>query len=218
MPPSYSHVTDLPELVSIFPLQGALLLPGTELPLNVFEPRYLQLVEDVLREDRLIGIIQPAEPNAINSAHGLANVGCIGRIAGFQETDDDRYLIVLKGVSRFRVTEETTFNTPYRTVRADWTPFAHDLKPHTELTDLDGTELANALREYLTRRGLSPDWPAIEESTTRTLINSISAECPFTYAEKQALLEARTLKDRCDALLALLAMGGRTGQDKEYVQ
>ena len=215
---TYDCITNLPAGIPVFPLSGALLLPQGELPLNVFEPRYLRMVDDALRGDRMIGVIQPEFGDDEVGLPALARVGCAGRITGFNETADGRYLIVLTGVCRFNVAAETTRGTPYRTVAPDWSPFADDLldDAHDDLVDGDG--LARALRGYLSRLGHAADWNSIEKSSAQTLINSISAQCPFTYAEKQALLEAQTLKDRCAALIALLDMGGRPGRDKESVQ
>lgn len=216
-----SHA-DLPETLPLFPLPGALLLPGAELPLNIFEPRYLAMVEAALSQPRLIGMIQPLQTFSREETRDLAAVGCAGRISGFQETGDGRYLIVLTGVCRFRIVAETTIDTLYRTARVDFAPYLADLTEHARDTNVDKLELANALRGYLSRNGLTSDMTAICDTPVQTLINSISVDCPFTNSEKQALLEARTLKDRCAALVALLSMSGmagqQTGQQKEYVQ
>ena len=212
---------DLPDQLPLFPLPGALLLPGGELPLNIFEPRYLRMVEAALSEPRLIGVIQPAPSRITPQRPELAAVGCAGRISGFQETGDGRYLIVLSGVCRFRIVDETTTGTSYRTAHIDWSPYHADLTEHTLDNHVDTFELANALRDYLSRNGLTSDMTAISDTPVQTLINSISVDCPFTNSEKQALLEARTLKDRCAALVALLSMSGlgqQAGQQKEYVQ
>ncbi len=213
---------DLPDQLPLFPLPGSLLLPGGELPLNIFEPRYLKMVEDALSQPRLIGVIQPLAARVPAHAPDLAAVGCAGRISGFQETGDGRYLIVLSGVCRFRILEESTTTTPYRTARVDWSPYQADLTEHVRDDNVDTDELENALRDYFARNGLTSDMTAICDTPAQTLINSISADCPFTNSEKQALLEARTLKDRCAALVALLSMSGlagqQAGQQKEYVQ
>ena len=210
--------TDLPDTLPLFPLPGALLLPGAELPLNIFEPRYVQMVEDALTQPRLIGMIQPMQSLNGRSQRELAQVGSAGRISGFQETDDGRYLVVLKGVCRFRILEECETDALYRKARVDFAPYHADLTEHARADDVDTGELTSALREYLSRNGLTSDMAAISDTPPQTLINAISADCPFTNSEKQALLEARTLEDRCAALVALLSMSSIGRQQKEYVQ
>lgn len=213
---------DLPETLPLFPLPGALLLPGSELPLNIFEPRYLQMVEHALAQPRLVGMIQPMTnpmPSRDDDAkRTLAQVGCAGRISGFQETGDGRYLIVLKGVCRFRILEEIETRTLYRKARVDFSPYQADLTEHAHDNHVDTDELTSALRDYLVRNGLTSDMAAISDTPPHLLINGISADCPFTNSEKQALLEARTLKERCAALVALLSMSTMGRQQKEYVQ
>ena len=162
------------------------------------------------------GLIMPASPSDTGSPD-LAEVGCAGRITGFQETEDGRYLIALTGITRFRVREEIRHDGPYRIVRADWDAFADDLNSKSALTDSVRGQLVNALHSYLERSGLKADWGAVEDAPVDQLINSLSAGCPFTNPEKQALLEARTLEDRCAALITLLQME-RPGQGGGYVQ
>jgi Lon protease-like protein len=203
-------------------LGGAILFPRSVLPLNIFEPRYLAMIEDALRADRMIGMIQPkglATSDVHDSADPpeLAEVGCLGRITSFQETDDNRYLIALKGVARFRVAEEIPATTPYRIVRPDWSEYAADLSLEHEATTGDRQELTAALNAYLETNGLNADWSAIKDAPADMLINSLSTGCPFTNSEKQALLEARTLQERMSALIALLMME-RPGQGGGYVQ
>jgi Lon protease-like protein len=169
----------------------------------------------------MIGMIQPAfmyGPNAPldDERPALSQVGCAGRITAFQETDDGRYLIVLTGVARFHVSEELPMASPYRMVKPDWAPFAHDLSPST-LDDAPRARLLEALTTYLRRGEFKADWEAVESAPLDTLINSLSTGCPFTNAEKQALLEASTLEDRCAALITLLQME-RPGQGGGYVQ
>lgn len=221
MPTRYSAITDLPAEIPIFPLGGALLFPGASLPLNIFEPRYLAMVDDALAGTRLIGMIQLAglaQTGAGDDARALAEVGCAGRITHFQETDDGRYLIALSGIARFQVSAELAAERPYRRVRADWTRYAHDLQaPPAPLGDAARSALLAALRAYLDRGGLSAEWSAIEEAPLETLIDSLSAGCPFTNPEKQALLEAATLAQRCTLLITLLDME-RPVQGGGYVQ
>ena len=222
MPRGYRKPADLPVAIPVFPLGGALLFPRSVLPLNIFEPRYLSMVDAALVGHRIIGMIQPAGI-VTPVAHGqtdnpdLSEVGCAGRITGFQETDDGRYLIALTGITRFRVMEEIRQNTPYRIVRADWDAFADDLSLNKALDDSVRQKLVSALHAYLERSGMKADWGAVEEAPVDTLVNSLSAGCPFSNPEKQALLEARTLEERCSALITLLMME-RPGQGGGYVQ
>jgi Lon protease-like protein len=221
LPRVYRKPADLPVAIPVFPLGGALLFPRAVLPLNIFEPRYLSMVDAALVGHRLIGMIQPAglvtADNTGTDTPDLAEVGCAGRITGFQETDDGRYLIALTGISRFRVVEEIGRDGSYRIVRADWEAFASDLtRPHNVDETVRG-QLVSALHAYLERSGMKADWSAVEEAPVDTLINSLSAGCPFSNPEKQALLEARTMEDRCAALITLLMME-RPGQGGGYVQ
>ena len=221
MPRVYRKPADLPVAIPVFPLGGALLFPRAVLPLNIFEPRYLSMVDAALVGHRLIGMIQPAglvtADNTGVDTPDLAVVGCAGRITGFQETDDGRYLIALTGVTRFRVKEEIRHEGGYRIVRADWEAFASDLSREPLVDDTVRGQLVSALHAYLERSGMKADWSAVEEAPVDTLINSLSAGCPFSNPEKQALLEARTMEDRCAALITLLMME-RPGQGGGYVQ
>lgn len=222
LPRVYRKPSELPVAIPVFPLGGALLFPKAVLPLNIFEPRYLAMVDAALVGHRLIGMIQPAgivspaTPSDTDSP-SLAEVGCAGRITGFQETEDGRYLIALTGITRFRVREEIKHDGAYRIVRADWDTFAPDLDRQPALDDSARLRLIDALKSYLERGAMKADWGAVEEAPVDTLINSLSAGCPFTNPEKQALLEARTLEDRCAALISLLQME-RPGQGGGYVQ
>jgi uncharacterized protein len=218
MPRAYRTARDLPPALPVFPLPGAVLYPRATLPLNIFEPRYLAMVDASLSGDRLIGMIQPRGIEDATLKHPrLAGVGCAGRITGYQETGDGRYLIVLSGVCRFRAIEETTVETPFRTVHAGWTEFEDDLLPRSTPPGVDRDGLMQALKDYLKRSGYGVDWDHINEAPLDALINSLSAECPFALVEKQALLEAPTLEARCDMLIALLRME-QAGQNGGYVQ
>lgn len=222
MPRVYRKVSELPPAIPVFPLGGALLFPRGALPLNIFEPRYLAMVDAALASHRLIGMIQPAlmfGPNAPleDDRPPLSQIGCAGRITALQETDDGRYLIVLTGVARFRVVQELPAGSPYRLVKADWTAFAQDLQPNAILNEAPRARLLEALTTYLKRGEFKADWETVETAPFDALINSLSAGCPFTNAEKQALLEAPTLEDRCAALISLLQME-RPGQGGGYVQ
>lgn len=202
--PAYRRISDLPEIIPVFPLSGALLLPRWQLPLNIFEPRYLNMLDDAMAGERMIGMVQTVGGDRI--APKLADVGCAGRVTTFSETSDGRYLITLSGISRFHIDSELPATTPYRQVMADWRNFEADLyDPETE--DLPSRDsLVRSLREYIDRNSMAADWSAVEDAPIETLVNALCAGCPFPAMEKQALLEAATLKDRCEALMALLQM------------
>jgi Lon protease-like protein len=200
----YRRTADLPQLIPVFPLDGALLLPGGELPLQIFEPRYLNMVDDVMAGDRLIGMIQTkggARSNPI-----LANVGCVGRITSYNETSDGRYLITLTGVCRFDAGEELSLKTPYRQVRAGYGRFETDLASDEGAcaSEAARARFARALKHYLNRRELDIDWETANEAPLEALVNSLCMGLPFEPAEKQAFLEAADLKARFEALTLLL--------------
>lgn len=215
MTAGYQRAGDLPAVVSIFPLDGALLLPRGQLPLNIFEPRYLNMIDDAMAGDRLIGMVQTRGGD--RERPGLARVGCVGRVTSFAETGDGRYLITLTGVCRFRLTDELSAPSPYRQVRADFAPFEADLQAPED----DGADAAlrapliTALRAYLDRRGLGVDWQAAEAAPDEGLVNSLSMALPFEAAEKQALLEAEDLAARRAALTALLRIDAAADDDDE---
>jgi hypothetical protein len=202
----YRKPEDLPSTIPVFPLTGAVLFPRSALPLNIFEPRYLNMVDDALGGDRLIGMIQPVTgANAV--APAISEVGCVGRITTFSETEDGRYLITLTGVSRFRVGRELDVKSPYRKVAPDWRAFAHDLSERDNGATINQDILARALRDYALAKGFQIDWEAAADAPAEMLVNAVCAACPFTPQEKQLLLEADTLADRSDALVALLEIG-----------
>jgi hypothetical protein len=207
--------TELPSVIPIFPLQGALLLPKGQLPLNIFEPRYVAMTEDAIAGDRLIGMIQPrvkekAEPG---DAPDIYRVGCVGRIASFSETSDGRYLISLVGLCRFRVAKELPQLRGYRRVEADYAPFAVDFEAAPEEKAARDRLLA-ALRRYLDARGLQADWDAISETETDELVAVLAMLCPFGATEKQALLEAEGPEQRAQVLITLLQMGACGAKDR----
>jgi Lon protease-like protein len=201
----YHNIDDLPKTLAIFPLTGVLLLPRGQLPLNVFEPRYLALVEAALSGSRLIGMIQPTEHEEKALTPKLSAIGCAGRLTGYRETDDGRYLITLTGICRFRVAEEVRAETPYRQVIADYAPFAGDLAEGND-GEFPRERLLAALNEYLARRDLKADWRSVMNAPAETLVNALAMLCPFEPAEKQALLEAPGWQERVSTLLALLEM------------
>ena len=210
-------LADMPETLPVFPLPSALLLPRGRLPLNIFEPRYLAMLDDMLKtEHRLIGMIQPFEGE--ESPPRLHTIGCAGRITSLSETEDGRYLIVLSGCSRFRIREELDGFTPYRRVTAEWTDFRADLDGPEDLEDFDKEDFLILLRRYFEIASLSSDWDSMRDADTEMLINSLSMMCPFEIEEKQALLEAPRLSDRADTLKALLQFAIAEGSGGGAVQ
>jgi len=203
----YLTESDLPETLAVFPLSGILLLSGGHLPLNVFEPRYLSLVDDALKGNRLIGVIQPdlAEPDESPAGSpDLCSVGTIGRITTFGETGDGRYVIDLAGICRFRVIEELSGAHAYRRVRI--APFMSDLHEPEDDPAVDRTALLKVFRSYLDANKLEVDWEAVSKTTNRMLVNSLAMMAPFGAPEKQALLEAPDLKTRAQTLVAMTEM------------
>lgn len=214
----------LPTAVPVFPLSGALLLPRGLLPLNIFEPRYLAMVRDAMAAtgaaNRIIGMIQPrgeGEPPP------LFDVGCLGRISDYRETDDGRILIALTGVSRFRIQAELDRSTPYRQVMADYHGFRGDRGEPPPLAAAARAGLEDVLRAYLDAEGLSADWDAVRSADDEALVTTLASVCPFDPAEKQALLEANSLAERASTLTALMTFaqgsgGGSGGGDRPTLQ
>jgi Lon protease-like protein len=196
---------DLPAVLPIFPIKGVLLLPGGRLPLNIFEPRYLAMVEDALKGDRLIGMIQPQSPCRDGAEPKVFPVGCAGRIVSFAEQEDGRYEIMLSGISRFKVAGEVDGARGYRRVAADWTPY-HDDWQETAATPLDRARLTKLLHSYFALNKLSADWEAIEKTANRHLITCLAMICPFDAREKQALLEAPDPMARATLMMGLMEM------------
>ena len=209
----YSKVTDLPQVAPLFPLDGVLLLPRGQLPLNVFEPRYLNMLDDAMGGDRVIGIVQTA-PGGERTRPALAGVGCLGRVTSFAETGDGRYLVTLTGACRFRLGPELNAPTPYRQARLGYDAYAADLEPAPDMAEARPL-LLSALRAYLERRGLSLDWKAAETAPAEALVNSLCMALPFDGPEKQALLEAPDAPERLHVLTALLRIGAATGEDDD---
>ncbi len=213
MPGVYRKTLDLPLVIPVFPLDGALLLPGGQLPLNIFEPRYLNMLDDAMSGERIIGMVQTRAGSDVQRP-SLAPVGCAGRVTSFAETSDGRYLITLTGVARFRVGEELPVRTPYRQVRADFAPYDLDLHEDQQEPAGDGAPLLSALRRYLDHRGLAIDWGEAHAAPSDALINSLAMALPFDPLEKQALLEARTLADRRNTLVTLLEIDAAQDDDE----
>ena len=207
---------DLPAEIGIFPLPGALLLPQGRLPLNIFERRYLNLVEDALGQGRMFGMIQP-DPGQPAGANGpaLFKAGCLGRLSSFSETEDGRFLITLTGVIRFRVAAELPLARLHRVVRPDYTGFDADLDLAARPQLADRAGLLAALRGLFRARGIEANWSGIEQTPDDALLTSLCMVCPFEPREKQALLEVHGPDERARLLLALLLMGGQPGAHNE---
>ncbi|MGO4564475.1 LON peptidase substrate-binding domain-containing protein [Rhizobium sp. 2YAF20] len=196
----YLKPNDLPDSVAVFPLAGALLLPGGQLPLNIFEPRYLTMFDAAISSNRLIGMVQPALGEPSDTTH-LTQVGCLGRITSFAETGDGRYIVSLTGICRFRLLDEVGGHHPYRSFRI--APFVADLRSRDEEDAVDRTSLLAAFKAYLEANKLEADWESVERASNMTLVNSLSMMAPFEPAEKQALLEAPDLKSRAETFIAI---------------
>ena len=208
---------DLPDVIPVFPLPGALLLPRSRLPLHLFEPRYLAMLDDVLKTStRLIGMVQPYE--APGGSGKLHTIGCAGRLTAFSETEDGRYMITLSGASRFRIVEEIEGFTPYRRCKVNWQGFERDLGAVEKDPSFDRKAFMGALNRFLEDRGLSTDWDSLREAEDELLINSLSMLCPFEPEDKQALLEAPSLATRRETLTTLIEFALRGGSGEEVMQ
>ena len=215
---TYRGPDDLPNVIPVFPLPGALLLPRGQMPLNIFEPRYMAMIDDAMKSgDRLIGMIQPdaAHPESEEKPH-LYKIGCVGRVTQLAETGDGRYLIQLTGISRFRVEQEIAAPTPYRQCRVSYLPFADDFIARKGEEAVDRDALLGALTAFLKANKLKADWEGIESAPNEALVNALAMMSPYGAAEKQALLEAPDLKTRAEILVAAteieLAKGGASGE------
>ena len=198
----------LPMRIPIFPLPSALLLPGGQLPLNIFEPRYLAMVTHALATPtRLIGMLQPLDHHAgddMAEDPGLFETGCAGRLSFFQESDDGRFVVALNGVCRFHRLRQELDPNGFLVADVDWQPFANDLR--VDLSALDRDPLISVLKRYFDMKGLETDWTQIENSDNHQLLATLSMICPFEVAEKQALLEADSMAKRADLLIAMMEM------------
>lgn len=213
MPLRAPRLLDLAREFAVFPLEGTLLLPHVKLPLTIFEPRYLALVEDALGEGRMFGMVQPDGSRAGGpNGPALFGVGCLGRLVAFSETDDGRYLITLAGLIRFRLEEELVPRRGYRRVHVNFASFAADLDA-PENPAIEREKLFRALRAFLSARGLNADWKALEALGDDAVVPTLSIICPFAATEKQALLEAPTEASRAATLLALLEMNAYAGPE-----
>jgi uncharacterized protein len=201
----YRGPADLPGTIPVFPLPGALLLPRGQMPLNIFEPRYLEMVDDALRDGRrLIGMIQPdpAHPGPSDRPN-LYKIGCVGRITQIAETGDGRYLIQLTGVARFRIVQELPVATAYRQCSVDFATFIDDFTARKGEDRVDRKAVLSALMQYLKANDLKADWEGIENAPNEALVNALAMMSPYDPAEKQAMLEAPDLKTRAEILIAV---------------
>ena len=203
-----ASISDLPEMLALFPLSGALLLPGTHRPLNIFESRFITMIDDVLAGHRMIGLIQPrdATQEAPRGQVPLEKIGCVGRITHFEEQAENRYFIVLEGVCRFSPLDEPETALPYRKAKIDASAFASDFSPYLGEDAVDRQRLIGVLRAYAEFSQFEIDWEEIEDMSTGELINLAAMLGPYGALEKQALLEAGTLIDRAETLMALAEM------------
>ena len=221
----YNKLSDLPTRLPVFPLRGVILLPRTTLPFNIFEPRYLEMINDVLAGDRLIGLIQPCTRRPCSKEEGkqknleverhqspqdrswpLRKTGCIGRLTAFEEQEDGHLAINLTGICRFNLGDENDMSKPYRICNIDVKPYLSDLSIDQGEQDVDRDKLLSLLRLYLEAHEMSADWRSIHRSSTAHLVNTLSIHSPYGSKEKQALLEAPDLKSRAEMLMALAEM------------
>jgi Lon protease-like protein len=200
---NYNSIVELPSRLAIFPLTGAVLFPQTQLPLNIFEPRYIQMIDEVLSTpDRIMGMIQPNLSKTDLKSNELKKVGCAGRISSFSETGDGRYLVTLTGLIRFEIAQELDTTTPYRQIMTKYENYQEDLKP-SNTENIDRKNLLFLIKKYLEQKNLLIDWEIIEQSPTEQLINYSGVLVPFEAEEKQLLLETKTLFERCKTLESL---------------
>ena len=210
---------NLPETLPVFPLSEAFLLPSGQLPLNIFEPRYLQMVEDALSGNRMIGMIQPEEGQQDEEKPALVKTGCAGKITEFTETQDGRYLISLAGVYRFNIADEMSIDKLYRIVKPDWSTYENDFKAFSCL-GLDREKLKTLLKDYFQQHEMDCSWKAVDDAPDGKLITCLSMICPFEQKEKQALLEAACCKTRAELFMCMLEMAVHSGKmpDKSKTQ
>lgn len=211
----YHRIENLPRRIPVFPLTGAILLPNCQLPLNIFEPRYLNMIDDAMSGSRVIGMVQASPQTSAPAQPALAKIGCLGRLTSYSETDDGRYLINLFGVCRFRIKRELSAQTPYRLVEADYSLFRHDIEPrpqadtedHVSHYGLDRDSILGSLRYFLDTHQLQLDWQEVESISAHELVDVLTQMCPFDAYAKQKLLEAPDHASRGQLLRVLLEFG-----------
>lgn len=218
---TYLGAKDIPATVPVFPLTGALLLPGGQMPLNIFEPRYLDMIDDAMRGSKIVGMVQPCLKSEVRDSNSppLSKIGCLGRISAFQESGDGRYLISLCGVSRYRIVEEIRTDTRYR--QCEISVFEEDLCGNNDCDrEIDRDALLIAFENFLSANRMQADWETINETDTCTLVTAMCMMCPFGPAEKQALLEADNLKQRTETLIAIseFHLAQQSGNDGISIQ
>lgn len=210
---------NLPQTIPLFPLPGALLLPRSRLPLNIFEPRYLAMLDDTMKTShRLIGMVQPVDMQSASGAARLHKIGCAGRLTAFQETEDGRYMVTLSGISRFRITETQDGFAPYIRAEVDWSSFERDLGRREIDHAFDRVAFLGTLRRYFDAAQLASDWDSLKQAEEELLVNSLSMLCPFDPEEKQALLEAPSLQNRRETLVTLMEFALCGGNDESSLQ
>ena len=203
----------LPEIIRIFPLDKCVLLPKAILPLNIFEPRYLEMIEDAMKSDKYIGIIQPSISKKENS--DTEEVGCLGKISTYVENDDGTLIVKLTGVCRFNINEKLDSDTAYNQMRVSYNQFKDDLKLNDPIKSIDRDKLLNVISDYLNVNDLTTDWSVITDTDTEILINAFGMLSPFSSEEKQALLEAKNIENRSEILIALSEMSIASRNDKK---
>jgi Lon protease-like protein len=214
----FKKAQDLPLVIPLFPLDGALLLPHAQLPLQIFEPRYITMVDEAMAGERIIGMVQ-TRPSNDPERPPLQHIGCAGKITTFSETNDGRYLITLTGLARFSIKEELTVQTPYRQAHVDFITFSSDLQPPKDEDEgFDRLRLLSALKGYLERRSLDVDWETAKAAPAEALINSLAMALPFDPPEKQALLEAPQLNERRETLVALMEIDAQVPDEEDAPQ
>jgi len=217
----YTAVQDLETEIPVFPLTGVILLPRTQLPLNIFEPRYLAMIDAVLAGSRLLGIVQPDKRGLTDDGQSprgktapVRDIGSVGRLTALQETDDGRYIISLTGVARFRIEREIETEDPFRRFSVDYSDFAHDLRAGDRDDEtVDRAHLLDVLKSYLSTNDLTADWSAINSASTEFLVNTLAMIAPYGTEEKQALLQAHDLRSRAETLITLAEMDMATPDD-----
>jgi len=213
------NLADLPGKLPVFPLPGALLLPRTRLPLNIFEPRYLAMLDDTLKSPhRLIGMVQPLHSHCETGEPRLHSIGCAGRVVAFSETGDGRYVITLGGASRFRIRNIERGFSPYFSADVAWSEFERDLGKPEKDTGFDRQRFLSRLESFFQETGMTSDWENLKKTDDELLINSLSMLCPFDVEDKQALLEAPTLSDRRETLVTLMEFAMATGGGEGTLQ
>jgi len=215
----YSGPADLPDVIPVFPLAGALLLPRGQLPLNIFEPRYMAMIDAIFREDRLIGVIQPRDEQPA-ATPDLAPVGCVGRVTELAETGDGRYIITITGIARFRLEGEVATTEPFRRARVAYHPYEADFQPRRGEEQVDREALLEALRAFSEVKDVEIDWDDVTRAPTEALVNALAMMSPYGLKEKQALLEAPDLKTRAELLVAIteIELAGQDGESDITVQ